>query len=979
MKIFAEFVLKFRVAIIIITILATVFFAYFIKDLRINSDILSYLPQDDPLVVLFNEVGDTFGGNSLAMVALESDDAFSHTNLTRVNEITRQFKELDEISHVMSLTDILDIKKTAWGLEIGKLIDKNNIPEDSEELKRLRNYTLSKDMYRGNLVSDDGHITVIIARLKEDTDKIAVGHLMREIVEGTDGDQKIYYGGIPFQMIFLTDIIQSDLEKLIPLVIILVMAILFISFRSLRGVFLPLSCALMSTVWVLGIMSLLKVPLTIASDGMPVLLVAIGSAYGIHMLSKYNEDVRLGDGKIQGIKDALSEVGIPILLAGITTLIGFLAFLSSNLNLIREFGVFTALGVAFAMIISVTFLPAVLSFLKVKRVKLSAKATEAEWSTRMMDKLGGYVLRNTKLIVSGCAFVVLFSLIMIPRLSREVNMIDYFKESSEIRQAEEMMENSLGGSIPIQIVAKGDLKNPFVLKEMLRLEKFLEAQPDIHAPQSIADLICEMNWVMNGHYTIPETREGVANLWFFIEGNEVLDQLVADDGSEALIQAKLGTVNTRQMRALVSAIEEYIYGELRTDLVEVRVSLASPELAVELEKERVERILSAIDWDVRQKNIVWNAYNPELRKAVAAAVTADSGELDDTLIEVIALKISEHLHSDDADFQIEPEEIITAIVADIGNAFRLGNTGEDDIITILKGGVPKSLYTDDPEAVDYAAESIVAIIVDETRWARTNNLILSIKPLLPQGLAGDEEFLSDLRDAVWEINEDRTTIASSKYTKLSAEKDVENRTELSAQQTGMPIIYMDLDRKIMRSQAFSLSIAILLVFFLLAYRLKSLIGGLISITPIVFTILVNFTIMAIFRIPLDVVTVLIGSVAVGIGIDYTIHFITRFKAEHARGKTELEALDKTLETTGKAIVINALSVMMGFLVLVLGNIVPMQRFGYLIALTMIISATASITILPALLLVTRAGFIGRLGALTNGLVSKMSNRISGNK
>jgi predicted RND superfamily exporter protein len=132
--------------------------------------------------------------------------------------------------------------------------------------------------------------------------------------------------------------------------------------------------------------------------------------------------------------------------------------------------------------------------------------------------------------------------------------------------------------------------------------------------------------------------------------------------------------------------------------------------------------------------------------------------------------------------------------------------------------------------------------------------------------------------------------------------------------------------------------------------------------------------MAIFDIPLDIVTVLIGSVAVGIGIDYTIHFIIRFKVELARGKTELEALDKTLETTGKAIVINALSVMMGFLVLVLGNIVPMQRFGYLIALTMIISATASITILPALLLVTRPGFMGRLTLLTNGLVSKVSNK-----
>jgi predicted RND superfamily exporter protein len=134
--------------------------------------------------------------------------------------------------------------------------------------------------------------------------------------------------------------------------------------------------------------------------------------------------------------------------------------------------------------------------------------------------------------------------------------------------------------------------------------------------------------------------------------------------------------------------------------------------------------------------------------------------------------------------------------------------------------------------------------------------------------------------------------------------------------------------------------------------------------------------MAIFGIPLDVVTVLIGSVAVGIGIDYTIHFIIRFKVEHSLGKTELEALGKTLETTGKAIVINALSVMMGFLVLVLGNIVPMQRFGYLIAITMIVSATASITVMPALLLVTRAGFIGRLGLLTNGLVSKVANKIN---
>lgn len=988
MKKFSELVIKYRKIIIFITIFTTLVLGFFLKDLTINSDILSYLPQDDPKVVLFNEVGDKFGGSSLAMVALESDDAFSYTTLTRVDEITQQFKNMDEIFHVLSLTDIIDIKKTEWGLEIGKLIDNDNIPRDSKELFKLKNYALSKDMYRGNLISDDGKITLIIARLKEDADKLAIGRRMREIVEGTRGNEKIYYGGIPFQMIFLTDIIQSDLGKLIPLVVLLVMCVLFMSFRSLRGVFLPLSCVLMSTIWVLGIMSLLKIPLTIASDAMPVMLVAVGSAYGIHMLSKYNEDVRPGDSKIQGIREALSEVGFPILLTGVTTLIGFLAFLSSNLSLIREFGVFTAMGVAFAMIISVTFLPAVLSHLKVRRTNRNTKKIENEWSTRMMDRLGGFVLRNAKLIAACCAAVVLFSLFMITRLSREVNMIDYFKKNSEIRQAEEMMQERLGGSIPVQIVVKGDLKDPFVLKEMIRFEKFLEAQPDIRNPQSIADLICEMNWVVNGHHTIPETREGVANLWFFIEGNEVLNQLITDDAMEALIQAKLGTINTKQVIALVNQVEGYINQELRTDLVELRISLVSSDFAAELAKERMERILSKIDWDIRKRGLAWNPHNEELRESLFTASYPDKGGFDNDLIDAIGMKVGDYLRAESADIQVGSEKVIPSIIADIGDALGLSKSGEriggaktpewgeEDIVDILKRNIPQTLYSDDPEALDYVAETIVTIIRDEKNWARVNGLIQNIKLFLPESLENDEKFLSDIRADVWEINEEWTAISGSKYANLPNNMKVENRTKLSAQQTGMPIIYNDLDRQIMKSQAFSLSIAILLVFLLLAYRLKSLIGGLISTTPIILTILINFTIMAIFGIPLDVVTVLIGSVAVGIGIDYTIHFIIRFKVEHARGKTELEALDKTLETTGKAIVINALSVTMGFLVLVLGNIVPMQRFGYLIALTMIISATASITVLPALLLVTRAGFIGRLGLLTTGLVSKITNKIN---
>jgi predicted RND superfamily exporter protein len=962
MRRFADLVIKYRAIIIVSALALTGFFGYQLKNLKINSDILTYLPQDDPLVVLFNDVGDKFGGSSLAMVALETDNVFNYQTLSRIDEITEKFKQMEGVSHVMSLTDILDVKKTEWGLEVGKLIDRRNIPEGVDELNRLKEYTLSKDMYRGNLVSEDGKIAVIIARLVEDVDKIETGKQMKSLVEETQGEEKMYYGGMPFQMIFLADIIMKDLSKLIPLVILLVAATLYFSFRNPRGVFLPLFTVLMSTVWALGMMSLLKIPLTIASDAIPILLIAVGSAYGIHMLSKYNEDVRAGDARIQGIKNALSEVGIPIFLAGITTLIGFLAFLSSDLSLIRDFGVFTAVGVMSATLISVTFLPAVLSLLRVGKVRVNHKGVEDSSLTKLMDKLGGCVLRNERLIVGIGIAITVAAFVAIPRLQREADMIGYFQKDSEIRQAEEMMEEKLGGSIPIQLLVKGDLKDPFVLKEMLKFEKYLESQPDVNGPQSIAGLICEINGVMNDHYTIPETREGVANLWLFIEGNEMLSQLISSSRDEGLIQAKLGTVSTGEVRVLVDAIEDYIENELKTDLLKVNISLVPSDIAKVLRIERADEIVSKIGWGIEARNNGHKVSNAALKKVIIAEMQGEKGKLDEMSTRRLEQRITDYFESDEADIRVESEKTIARVVNDILVQQETGEISEKGVIGILKGNISKKSYAGDPEALGYAGESIAAIIADIGRWAKVNNLLQSLKPLLPENLRNNKDFLENLRDDCWEINEDWFAVESSEYVDIL---DSEERVKLTAEQTGMPIIYMDIDRKIMKSQALSLSIALFLVFVLLSFQLRSLIGGLISIAPIVVTILANFILMAILHIPLDIVTVMIGSVAVGIGIDYTIHFINRFKSELGKGKTDLEALDKTLETTGKAILINAISVMMGFLVLVLGSIVPMQRFGYLIAFTMITSALGAITFLPALILVVKIRFANDVKSISD--------------
>ncbi|MCK4427885.1 MAG: MMPL family transporter, partial [candidate division Zixibacteria bacterium] len=365
-----------------------------------------------------------------------------------------------------------------------------------------------------------------------------------------------------------------------------------------------------------------------------------------------------------------------------------------------------------------------------------------------------------------------------------------------------------------------------------------------------------------------------------------------------------------------------------------------------------------INLDLSQRNAQDETSELNLRKAISNGILTDMAIVDDDLATEIGSKIHKYFNSGQADIEIKSKKVIAQVTGDISQKLKEKNPSEEDIIDILKQDVPKRIYADDPEILEYTAGSIVAIIDEEKKWARLNHVIQQIKPLLPENLREDRDFLEDLRDDIWEINEDWVSIEYSKHSNYSEGLDPEGRIKLTAQQTGMPIIFKDLDENILKSQILSLSIALVLVLLLLSFQFRSLVGGLISIVPIVLTILVNFTLMGFLRIPLDAATVMIGSVAVGIGIDYTIHFTSRFRYEFEKSKSERQALDRTLETTGKAIVINAASVMMGFLVLVLGSIVPMQRFGYLIALTMVISALGSITFLPALILVTKAKFIG---------------------
>ncbi len=967
MQRFSELVIRFRAPIIITVVLITALSLYFLKDLRVNNDMLSFLPQDDPAVILFNEVSEKFKGTSLAIIALKSADVFNYRTLRRIRDLTEKFEWLDGITHVMSLTNIIDIRKIEGGIEVGRLIDEDKIPQSKEELKRLREYTLVKEMYTGSLVSSDGTVTSIVCRIREGADQFKVGTELRKMTddfyrqEGEDKEE-LYYAGMPFQMVLINEMIVKDNQILITLVILLVMLTLYLSFRSGRGVFLPLITVIISTVWSLGLMSFLGFSFTMASILIPVLLIAVGSAYGIHMINRYNEEVRDAPDKIKGLTRAMSKVGLPIILAGVTTMIGFLSFLSSDMSLIREAGMFTAIGIFFALIFTLVFLPAVLSTLKVTKKVVDAQEGGEVGRTRLswvLERLGGFVIENKRGILISALIIAIAFLSGLPRLNREVNWEEYVKEGCELRVAEQMMREKFGGSIPVQIHIKGDIKNPFVLKEMIKVEKFLRSLPHVHHPHSIADLIGETNDMINDRRAIPDTREGVGNLWFFLEGNEILDLLVSKKMDEAVIQATMGTMDTAKMVEIVNKINGFLKSKVKTKLVEINITEAESKLKQTLEERQVENILFRMDLDIKGRCPECQFDRREIRTIISRSLSQGKPVFEEDLLERIRKRMEGYFEGDECDVEIDSMEQGERIVAEISLRLKGGGLSEEEIGNIIRENLTEESIAKDPEAVGYAAESLYAIIEQEREEYRVLKLMAEVKALLPLNLSSDREFLRDLKANLWEVNETRTALDYQSYLNLIGSDLSEDLhpQRLSLQQTGLPPIFLQIYYQLVRSLLLSLFFALILVFLVLVIQLRSLVGGLISIVPIVLTVIICFGLMGYLGIALDDMTVMTASIAIGIGIDYAIHFTSRFRSELREGKGESEALILTLKTTGRAIVINALTVMMGFIVLVRASMVPIQRFGWLIALLMFISALGALTLLPALILTTKPRFV----------------------
>lgn len=740
MQHFFELVSRKAPLILAIILAITVFFALYLPNLRVETSVTRMLVEDLPAKEEYDRFKKEFGGASDdILVVFKAEDVFLPAAFDKIGRLTEALKSATGVRRVVSLITLkndLDILNE-WTLE---------------DLRR--NLTLA-DLFVRNIISADGTVTALVVIPEEDYHPGLTAEAIEKVLErfrDSDDPLQLYQIGYPVVGHTLTKYTENDFRILPFFTMLVIFLVLLFSFRTLQGALIPFAAICITLVWTFGLMGLVDISLSMVTMIIPNLLIAVGSAYALHIMAACFDEAPRHETTRQGVIKGVMRVCLPTLFASVTTIVSFASLLLNEIAVVKEFAVFSCLGLFFMLVIHLTFIPAALSCLRMSPDRGIFGPGQSSWIGSFLKKVVWTVRHRSKAVLLAASIMSVIAAVGLFRIRVETTPIGFFKDPSQIRMAFQDIHRNLAGIYPVNVVLRSGREGYFASSEVLRkVEVFQERLPAIEGLDlaiSVVDLLKFEGLFSRGfrdreYYTVPDdpfvVREAIKNYRLF-EANEVVDHFVSRDFSSI--------------------------------------------------------------------NIVCRSH------------------IDST-----------------ADF-IQAEETIRSQVRDH----------------------------------------------------------------FPEGIQSSV--------------------------------------------TGLSIVGSHSAQALTTGQIRSLGLALICIFVLLSVLFLSPRVGLLAMIPNLFPILINFGIMGWSGIRLTVATSLVASIAIGLAVDDSIHYMFRFNHQFTRDFSRRQTNYRTIADVGKPIVLTSVAIALGFSVLLFSSFVPTSVFGLLMLITMVSALFGDLLILPVIMQTT---------------------------
>ncbi|MCD4651390.1 MAG: MMPL family transporter, partial [Candidatus Cloacimonetes bacterium] len=566
-------VLKFPKTIMLVLLIVTIlFFVVMKKQSRMETDLDKYMPQKHPAFIYSDEAEEKFNIKDGIIIAIENPESICQTEtLRKIKDITKKLGKLKEIDKkdITSLYTADNIVGTEDGMDVKAFFKK--IPETDEGLLEIAGKVRNNEMVSGRLVSEDETVSVIIAEIEDDVFSQEFYKQILELVKSFEGPEKLYIAGGPIVEGTMAYLGPRDMKKMVPIVVLVIILILFAVLKSVRNTIFTILVVLFSVVWAFGLMAAFKIPIYAVSTMIPVMLIAIGVADGIHLYSHLDFFLRENRNatRKEAVTDMLKGMWKPVVMTSVTTSVGFFSLLTSEVYPIKYFGIFTAFGVMAAMLFSLLLIPAailVFGFTKRKPVKeMKDSVVKEPFAYRFANGVVKYRTITLFLTIA----IVAVSLYGITKVWINSSFLDKFEKDSDIVLTDKFINEHFGGTSTLNVILKADEKNAMKTPRVLELIDKMQQKVDSESASvgntfSLADYLKRMNKVMHEDRTefdtIPTSQELIAQylLLYEMSGNpENLWKVVDYDYITANVTFQLKSDNSIVINNAISAVEEF--------------------------------------------------------------------------------------------------------------------------------------------------------------------------------------------------------------------------------------------------------------------------------------------------------------------------------------------------------------------------------------------------------------------------------------
>lgn len=572
----ALFIIRFRMLLIAIIGVITMFMGYHALKVEMSYEFTRTVPPHDPDMIYFNQFKKQFGedGNMMA-IGVKDSAIYKLENFQKLREFSKALKEIEGVNEVLSLPLLRIILKDTVSK---KFYLAPLFPEslDSQaQLDSLLAIALTQKIYMGQLVNVQNGATLVLAPMNKEYANSAkrlevTKNLMRLGTEfSQETGMKIHYAGLPFVRSVMAEQVRKELSFFLYLSAIVTGIIMLLFFRSVRAVIFSMIMIGVVVIWTIGTIALLGFKISLLSGLIPPVIVTIGITNAIYLLNKYHLEYVNRQNKMEAIEAVVKKMGLATFLTNLTVAIGFLTLLSTDITILREFGIVAGINIIALFIVSLVMIPGILSWMPEPSAKHLRHLN--------FKILGGFVSaidlmvhRHRMIIYATTVGLTVLAVFGMTRLYSVSYMVDDIPEDSDIKRDLRFVEENFNGIMPLEIEVdlntkrRKPLQNLRIARTVEEFESSLDSITVTSRPMSVLSFIKASRQAYYGNnpdwYGLPasdiEAKYVLGYLKDQTDNSGLFNSFVDSTYSKMRISMQMADIGSIRMDSLVHQVIE---------------------------------------------------------------------------------------------------------------------------------------------------------------------------------------------------------------------------------------------------------------------------------------------------------------------------------------------------------------------------------------------------------------------------------------